>query len=241
MPVMLSFATVREPAPRRASPGVRRSLCLAAVVGLLAGASPAQDTVKEVRAQAQAALAVGAYEDAIPPLQQMIEWFGESPTDSMKAEMEDIYFRLGLCHLFLAQFKECRTVFDTYLKKYKYGANSALVGIFIGDTWRYEGKYADALKAYEKTLKAYEYSLDLRTDIFVCMARCHLAEEKWAPAEPLLIEIYRTAPDPMRRNWAAAMLATSYFKDLTVDKVYPMVPLLLQPGLLELRCVAMNI
>jgi tetratricopeptide (TPR) repeat protein len=240
MPAMLSFATVRASAPRRAASGPRRGILLAAALALLAGAAGAQDTVKEVRAQAQAALAVGAYEDAIPPLQQLIEWFGESPTDSMKAEMEDIYFRLGLCHLFLAQFKECRTVFDTYLKKFKYGANSALVGIFIGDTWRYEGKYADALKAYEKTLKAYEYSLDLRTDIFVCMARCHLAEEKWAPAEPLLIEIYRTAPDPMRRNWAAAMLATSYFKELAVDKVYPMVPLLLQPGSFAARSVAMN-
>ncbi len=220
--------------------GARRFLFLTAVAGLLSTSVPAQDTVKEVRAQAMAALAAGAFEDAIPPLQQLVEWFGNSTKDSMKAEMEDVYFRLGLCHLFLAQFKECRTVFDTYLKKFKYGANSGHVGIFIGDTWRYEGKYADALKAYEKTLKDYEYTLDLRTDIFVCMARCHLAEEKWAPAEPLLIEIYRTAPDPMRRNWAAAMLATSYFKDGTVDKVYPMVPLLLQPGSFASRSVAMN-
>ncbi|MCX7818539.1 MAG: tetratricopeptide repeat protein [Kiritimatiellae bacterium] len=202
-------------------------------------ASP-QDTYKETRAAAAAALARGAYEDAIPPLRQLVEWFGDTDQPSMRAEMEDVFYHLGLCHMFLAQFAECRNVFDTYLKKFPYGANAHLVAIFIADTWRYEGRFAEALGAYQKALKTYEYSLDLRIDIFVSMARCHLAEEKWEPAEPLLLEVYRTAPDLYRRNWAAAMLATSYLKDGAVDKVYPMVPLLLQRGSFASRSVALN-
>ncbi len=216
-------------------------LCGAAAAALLA-ATPAwpQDTYKETRAAVAAALGRGAYEDAIPPLRQLVEWFGDTDKASMRAEMEDVFYHLGLCHLFLAQFSECRNVFETYLKKFPYGANAHLVAIFIGDTWRYEGHFAEALAAYQKALKTYEYSLDLRTDIFGSMARCYLAEEKWGPAEPLLIEIYRTAPDPYRRNWAAAMLATSYLKDGAVDKVYPMVPLLLQRGSFASRSVALN-
>lgn len=212
-----------------------------AAMGLVAVATAsAQETYKEIRAAAAAALASGAYEDAIPPLRQLVEWFGDTDKASMKAEMEDVYYHLGLCHLFLAQFKDCRDVFDIYLKKFRYGANASLVAIFIGDTWRYEGKYADALAAYEKALKSYEYSVDLRTDMLVSMARCHLAEEKWAAAEPFLVEVYRVAPDPHRRNWAAAMLATSYLKDGKPDKVYPMVPLLLQRGSFASRSVALN-
>ncbi len=213
---------------------------VAFLLPFLAAPAVPQDTYKEVRAAAAAALAAGAYEDAIPPLRQLVEWFGDTDKASMRAEMEDVYYHLGLCHLFLAQFKECRDVFDVYLKKFRYGANAHLVAIFLADTWRYEGKYGDALTAYDKALKSYEYSLDLRTDILVSMARCHLAEEKWEKAEPFLLEVYRVAPDPHRRNWAAAMLATSYLKDGKPDKVYPMVPLLLQRGSFASRSVALN-
>lgn len=237
---MLCRANSGESDFRRVSKGPRRFLILALTILMAATLSPAQDSVKEVRAQAMNALAAGAFAEAIPPLQQLIEWFGETTQDSQKMEMEGIFFRLGLCHLFLAQFPECRTAFEAYQKKYKSGNNALLVGIFIGDAWRYEGKYKEALKAYEKALKDMEYPLDLRIDIFVCMARCHLAEEKWAPAVPLLLEVYRTAPDLNRRNWAAAMLAVSYLKDLKVDEVYPMVPLLLQPRSFASRSVALN-
>lgn len=226
--------------PSRRNIGAWRLWLLGAAVLLLTAPAWPQNTYKETRAAVAAALGRGAYEDAIPPLRQLVEWFGDTDKASMRAEMEDVFYHLGLCHLFLAQFGECRNVFETYLKKFPHGANAHLVAIFIGDTWRYEGRYSEALTAYQKALKSYEYSLDLRTDIFASMARCYLAEEKWGPAEPLLIEIYRTAPDGYRRNWAAAMLATSYLNDGAVDKVYPMVPLLLQRGSFASRSVALN-
>jgi tetratricopeptide (TPR) repeat protein len=223
---------------------MHRLLSVALVFGLWAsGMIPiarGQDTYKETWAAAASALARGAYEDAIPPLRKLIEWFGDTDKPSMKAEMESVYYHLGLCHLFLGQFSEAREVFNTYLRKFQYGAHASLVAIFIGDTYRYEGKTGDALGAYEKALKSYEYNLDLKTDLWVCMAKCHLATEKWSAAEPLLLQVYRNAPDGYRRNWAAAMLATAYLKDHQPDKVYPMVPLLLQRDSFAARSVALN-
>lgn len=215
-------------------------MALAAAGLIRLPSASAQDTPKEVRGQAMSALAIGAYEDAIPPLRQLIEWFGESPKDSTRAEMEEIFYSLGLCHMFLAQWNDARGIYGTYLKKYKYGAHSGLVYIFIGDCWRYEQKYAEAVKAYETAIKSNDYNSDLRADILCSIARCYLAEERWADAAPILIEVYRTAPDPWRRNWAASMLATSYLKDLEVDKVYPMMPLLLQTDSFASRSVALN-
>lgn len=230
---------------RNAIPGggflARTALALAAATLLcLPGRGISQDTPKEVRAQAMSALAIGAYEDAIPPLRQLIEWFGESPKESTKAEMEEIFYSLGLCHMFLAQWNDARSTYNIYLKKYKFGSHAGLVYIFLADCWRFEQKYAEAVKAYEVAVKSHDYDTDLRTDILCCIARCFLAEERWADAAPILIEIYRLAPDPWRKNWAAAMLGTSYLKDLDVNKVYPMMPLLLQPDSFASRSVALN-
>lgn len=219
----------------------RTALALAAAILLcLPGRGISQDTPKEVRAQAMSALAIGAYEDAVPPLRQLIEWFGESPKESTKAEMEEIFYSLGLCHMFLAQWNDARTTYNTYLKKYKFGSHAGLVYIFLGDCWRFEQKYGEAVKAYELAVKSHDYDTDLRTDILCCIARCFLAEERWSEAAPILIEVYRLAPDPWRKNWAAAMLGTSYLKDLDVNRVYPMMPLLLQPDSFASRSVALN-
>ncbi len=200
----------------------------------------AQDTPKEVKAKALAALAMGAFEDAIPPLQQLVEWFGSSTKEGTIAEMEEIYYSLGLSHLFLAQFGPCREAYQVYLKKYARYARAPLVAIFVADTLRYESKLAEALKAYKSALDTYDYSSDLRTDILCSVARCYLAEEKWADAVPVLNEVFRTAPDHNRRNWAGAMLTVSYLKDMKVDPVYDMMPLLLTPESFAARSVALN-
>ncbi len=166
---------------------VRRSLGgLALGLGLIGAAAPAsaQDTPKEVRAAAVSALSRGAFEEAIPALRQLIEWFGSSDKASTRAEMEEIYYSLGLCHLFLGQFGECRQAFETYLQRYPQTVRGPLVTIFIADTLRYESKLKDAVDAYQAALAKYELVLDpdLRTDILCSIARCILAE--LAPPAP---------------------------------------------------------
>ena len=74
----------------------------------------AQDSPREVRAKAQAALEKGAYADAIGYLQQMIEWYGSSKKDAAIMQMEMIYFYLGTSHFFIGQFNEARAAFTVY-------------------------------------------------------------------------------------------------------------------------------
>ena len=215
-------------------------LLFGAGLALLPPAVPAQESPKELRARATQALNAGAFEDAIPPIQQLIDWYKDTKDPTIVGELESLYYNLGLCHLFLGHFAEVRNAYDVYLKKYGGYPRAAMVHLFIADSWRYEQKLDEALKAYELCLKKHDYAPDLQADIFGCMARCHLAVEAWDKAVPLLIETYRRSNDPTLRNWAASMLTIAYLKDLKVDKVYELMPMLLQPESFASRSVALN-
>jgi len=217
---------------------------LLAVAAGLARPARAQDTVADVRKLAAQALAQGAYVDAIGYLMQLVEWFKDSRTSSIQQELEAVYYNLGLCHLLLGQFGETRTVFEEYLKRYRTGFRAAEVVAFVGDSLRYEKKYKEALEVYRRALKTYRSDYlqnpDLYTDVLVSMVRCLLAEDQWKPAEPLLIQIFRYAPDYHRRNWAAALLTIFYLNERRLENVYRLVPMLLQPDSFAARSVALN-
>ena len=231
---------------RRSGAGRRRLALWLVVAGVAAGAAPArgQDTVADVRKLAAQALAQGAYVDAIGYLSQLVEWFKDSRTPSIIQEMEGVYYNLGLCHLLLGQFSEARNVFDEYLKRYRRGFRAAEVTVFVGDSFRYEKKWREALDVYGKALRTFrsEYSQnpDLWVDVLVSMVRCLLAEEKWKEAEPLLVQVFRHAPDFHRRNWSAALLTIYYLNDRQLENVYRLVPMLLQPDSFASRSVALN-
>ena len=220
------------------------SSLLIAVLSALVPAARAQDSVQEVRKAAQAALAQGAYADAIGYLVQLIDWFKESKTPAIVAELEAVYYNLGLCHLLLGQFGESRAAFEEYLKRYGRGFRGAEVTAFIGDSLRYEKKWQDALAVYRKALRDYraEYmrNPDLWVDVLVSVVRCLLAEEKWKEAEPTLIQIFRFAPDYHRRNWAASLLTIYYLNERQLENVYRLMPMLLQPDSFAARSVALN-
>jgi tetratricopeptide (TPR) repeat protein len=200
----------------------------------------AQDTPAEVQAAANKMLSIGNYMDAIPLLDQMVTWFSASDESRIVSMMENVYFQLGMCHFILGHFGEARSAFDLYLRKYKFGARAWQAAAYIADSHRFQGATKDALKAYKYALDNYQYNIDWRTDILISMAKCHLAEERWAEASPLLLEVFRTAPDFHRRNWAASMLAVSYLKDMNVEKVYDMMPYLLHPQSYASHSVALN-
>ena len=227
------------------SPGLRRmpvwGMAVAMAFLCAAPSAPAQETPRELRTKASSAMAAGAFEDAIPPLEQLLEWYKDSKDDVIMADMESLMYSLGMCHLFLGHFPECRTVLEAYLKKYPYVPRTPMAQLFISDSYRYEAKYPEALKNYETCLTRYAYLPDVRTDILACMARCHLATEDWAKAVPLLLQVVRSAYDPSLRNWAASMLTVSYLKDQKFESVYDLVPLLLQPDSFASRSVALNV
>ena len=199
-----------------------------------------QETVAEVRRKAQMALAQGAYADAIGYLQQLIEWFGESKRETTFVQMEVVYYQLGISHFLIGQFAEARGVFETYLKKYRNGPHAQEVAVFIGDTYRFENQLPQALKSYITTLKRYPLGPDLKADVFMSMARCYLAQDKWNKAMPVLLRLYQVAPDFARRNWAATLLTTAYLKERKLEKVYRLVPYLLLPDSFAGRSVALN-
>lgn len=210
---------------------------------LLGAALPrvqAQDTPAEVQQAANKMLSTGNFLDAIPLLDQMVAWFSASDDSRIVAMMENVYFQLGLCHFIVGHFPESRTAFGTYLRKYKFAHRAWQAAVYVGDAYRFEGALKEALKAYKLALDTYTYNPDWRADILSSMAKCHLAEERWRDAAPLLLEIFRIAPDFARRNWAASLLAVSYLKEMEVEKVYDMMPYLLHPQSYASRSVALN-
>lgn len=198
---------------------------------------------RELRQSAQLKMARGAFIDAIPDLQQLIEYLGDSKRTAVIASLEIIYFNLGLCHFFIGQFEESEEVLNTYLRRYPRGAKSHLASIYIADSLRFRNRLSQAVRAYRETLRRYEYSLtnDLKADIYSAIARCHLAEGKWREAIEPLQQVYLRAADFVRVNWAATLLCTAYFKDLDIEKIYPLVPALLRPNSFASRSVAFNL
>ncbi len=202
--------------------------------------SSAQETPREVRMKASAALSQGAFEDAAGLLQQLVDWFGKETKADVIASMEAVYFNLGTCHFFLGRFSEAREVFTVYLKKYHNGPRAAEVSVYISDCHRFEERTDAALKSYNDTMRKYQLPPDLKADVYQSMARCYLAQDKWDKAIPVMKKLYAVAPDIGRRNWAASFLTTAYLKQREVNKVYRLIPYLLVPGSFASRSVALN-
>jgi len=202
------------------------------------------DSPKEFREQAYMSMQTGNYQEAIVYLSRLIEWFKDSRDESTQAQVEDYYFNMGLCHLFLGQFAKCREVYEEYLKKYRSeGRRCHEVAAYIGDAWRYENKLDDAIKSYQETYKRYRsvFYPYLEADVLICLSKCWISKEKWDEAVPLLRRVVDMAPDPSQANWAAAMLTISYLKKMDVENVYRMMPILLAPNSFASRSAALNI
>ena len=208
------------------------------------GAAPvvlAQDSVRDVRQAAGAALSQGAFQEAIPLLQQLVSWLGSSESPSVLAELEAVYYQLGLCHFLTGNFDAARQTFTQYQKKYHRGPHAAQLAIFFGDSYRFESKFPEALKAYDEALKGYTYDEDWTADLQASIAKCHLAQEKWKEALPHLSTVYQRAPDLSRRNWAATLMVISFLRNRQLEQVYNVMPALLHPDSFASRSVALNL
>ncbi len=201
----------------------------------------AQETPAVVKKAASRALAEGAFSEAIPLLEQLLDWFGDSDTSSVQAQMETVRFSLGMCHYIIGEFEPARNAYQDYLKHYRRGPNADKAAAYIGDTHRFQSKMKEAINAYTYALKNYQYDNDWHADIAASMAKCYLADENWRAAIPLLIDVYRVAPDWDRRNWAASLLAMSYLHDRQLEKVYDMMAVLLRPRSFASRSIALNL
>jgi tetratricopeptide (TPR) repeat protein len=203
----------------------------------------AQSTPRELRQSANTKLARGAFVDAIPDLEQLVSYLGDSNEPRIKASMESVFYNLAMCHFFTGQFDQAEAGFRDYIKRYPYGTRTRKAVVYIADSLRLKGNLKEALKAYEDALGKYgaEFSKDLKADIFSAMARCHLAADDWKAAMDPLMSTYNLAPDFLRRNWAATLMVTGYFKELALEKVYPLTPFFLRPDSFASRSVAFNI
>jgi len=208
----------------------------------VAGSVCAQEgaTPREARFNASKAMSQGAFADAITSLQQLVDWYGTSKKDVTVIQMEMVYFNLGACHFLLGQFGESRTAFTVYLQKYRTGMLAKQADIYIADSYRFEEKYPEALKRYNRVLKTYELNSDLQADVYMSMSRCYLAQDKWDKVIPVLRKLYQAAPDFSRKNWAASMLTTAFLKENQLPKVYRLIPFLLTPNSFASRSVAFN-
>ena len=197
--------------------------------------------VRELRQSAFKKFAQGEFESAIPDLQILIDTLKGAKNSQILAEMEVLYYNLGIAFFLTGQFAEAEKAFVTYCKKYPHGARTSLAFIYIADGLRFESKNEKAIKAYRKALSKFNYHPGLRTDIYAGIARCYLAMDDWESARDPLHKAFRSAPDSMRRNRAATLLVTSFLKTQSLDKLYPIIPYILKRGSQASRSIVFNL
>jgi TolA-binding protein len=233
-------AMIRAPHALVHRAGRWRGIALA-VLALAAVAVRAQEaTVRELREGAFKKFSEGRFDDAIPDFAQLIQILGDSKQSQVQMGMEIVFYDLALCHFLTGNFTEANKAFTAYIKKYPHGIHTHEAYVYIADALRFGSKYSDAIKAYFTALKRFSYAPDLRTDIYSSMARCYLALDDWPAARAPLRKAFACAPDSLRRNRAATLLATAYLKTLDMENIYRMVPFLLQRNSLASRSVAFN-
>ncbi len=216
--------------------GVVSALCCA-----LSASGQIQATVRELRESAFKNFTMGEFDQAIPEFQMLIDTMGSVKSTQGLAEMEAVYYNLGICYFLTGQFASSEQAFGVYCKKYPRGARLSEAFVYIADSLRFASKNVEAIKAYKAALDKFSYGFDLRTDIYASIARCYLAQDDWASAREPLLAAFHTAPDFLRRNRAATLLATSYLKTLTLDQLYPMIPFLLRRDSHASRSIAFNL
>ncbi len=222
-------------------------VCLGLLLPALAGAQGAgsastgpQASVREIREKAYRCFAAGEFDAAIPEFEQLIQIFTDTKDNTIKMGLEQAYYNVGLCYFFTANFPASEKAFLNYVKKYPHSAHTSEAYVYIADCKRLAGKGDEAIKAYYDALKRYEFGADIRTDVYYSIAQCHLVKDDWGAARGPLYKAFRWAPDSLRRNRAATYLATAYLKTLNLEKIYPMVPFLLQRDSLAARSIAFN-
>ncbi len=212
------------------------------VLGLWLGAAVglAQNTPREVRALAQQALMKGEFEAAAGYLTQLVEWYKDSDGEQTIAGMELVYFNLGLCYYLTGQFGTAEGRFGDYLKRYPKGFKASEASVYIGDAQRYSNDLKKAAETYEQTIRKYELDDDWLSDVLCSLARCALADGDWKRALPYLERARVVAPDFRRANWASTLLVTAYLKEFELEKVFDLIPILMQPGSFASRSIAFN-
>lgn len=231
------------PAPPRARllHRVRPALLVVLLTVLSGLAATPEATPRETQDLLRRALNAGAYDQAIPLLQQLIEWFKNSTKPSLQRDLERFRFQLGLCHYLTGQFAESGQAFSDYLEAYRNGPHAPDAAVYLGDGYRFTQKLEQALRQYQSARKTYAYDDDWSTDILCSMTRCRLAQGHWGEALPLLQEVYRVAPDDQRATWAATLICTAYLKESKLADVWRLVPYLLQTDSPAARSVAFNV
>ena len=201
----------------------------------------AQETLSSIREQAFRYFADGEFADALPFFEQMIEIQGESTDPMVVSGMERVYYNAALCKFFTGNFPAAQTAFERYNAKYKRGTFLHESFVYIGDSLRYSNKPDAAIRQYRAALKRFRYPTDTRTDIYSSIARCYLQQDDWQSAIDPLRHAMACAPDALRRNHSATLLATAFLKTLKLEEIYKIVPFLLTRDSLASRSVAFNI
>lgn len=219
----------------------KQSAAIATLVACLTVAPAyAQETISSMREAAGKAFAAGEFADALPFLEQLIEVQGASKDPAVVSSLERVYYNAAMCKFFIGDFAGAKASYERYNAKYKRGTFLHESYVYIADCLRYMNKPQEAIRQYELALKTFRYQVDMRTDIYAAIARCHLAQGDWMASVAPLKKALATAPDHMRRNRAATLLATAYLKTMDLEEIYKIVPALLTRDSLASRSIAFN-
>ena len=200
-----------------------------------------QSTVKELREGAFRKFGLGEFESAIPDLLMLINALKNVKTQSGKAELDVLYYNLGIAYFLTGQFTQSHKAFTNYCKKYPHSTRTHKAYVYIADGLRFTSKNEKAIRAYKVALSKFSYHPDLRTDIYAGIACCYLAMDDWEAVQKPLHEAFRSAPDFMRRNRAATLLVTAFLKTQKFESLYPIIPYLLKRDSQASRSIVFNL
>ncbi len=219
----------------------RRIMCaMLLLCAVLALPVSAQETIASMREAASKYFSAGEFADALPYLEQLIEVQGSSKDPHIISTLEKVYWNAAMCKFFVGDFSGAKASFERYNGKYKHGLYVHESYVYIGDCLRYSNKPKEAITQYKVALKNFKYPPDTRTDIHASIARCYLAQDDWPSAVEPLRQALATAPDYLRRNRAATLLATAFLKNMDLEEIYRTVPSLLTRDSLAPRSIAFN-
>ena len=220
----------------------RLSLPLLLLIGAASslGAVTPQEAVRDARARASACFGRGAFAAAIPDFEQAAQLAAANNLDQASEAAVRADDEQALCYLFTGNFGAAEEAFQSFVARHPQSARAAEAAVYLADCQRLGGRTREAIRSYTQALQRFAFGPDLLTDIEASLAQCWLAEDDWGAAREPLLQALRHAPDRVRRGHAATLLATAYLKTLSLDRLYPLIPDLLQRDALAPRSLAFN-